>query len=86
MMSVRMSPDAPTRQPDTIRTVFWIGKPANAAARPDRAFRNEMITGISPPPILMTRVKPRTRKTTAVRITPMIPRALAPAALLLELA
>ena len=56
-----MSPDVPTRQPDTTSTVLLIAKPANAAASPDRAFRKEIITGISPPPMHTTRVIPAIR-------------------------
>ena len=74
MMSVRMTPEAPTRHPDTISTVFPIGKPANAAARPESALRNEMITGMSPPPIVMTRVMPNTREASVVITTPATPR------------
>ena len=74
MMSVRMTPEAPTRQSDTMSTVLPIGKPANAAARPESALRNEMITGMSPPPMVMTRVTPNTRDASVVMTTPAAPR------------
>ena len=70
IINVRMRPDAPTRQPETTKTVLLIAKPANAAARPDKAFRKEMITGISPPPIGITMVKPKRRRIAVEAITP----------------
>ena len=74
MMSVRMTPEAPTRHPETISTVLPIGKPANAAARPERALRNEMMTGMSPPPMVITSVTPRTREAMTVMRIPARPR------------
>ena len=37
MMSVRISPDVPTRHPETTSTELLIARPANAAARPEKA-------------------------------------------------
>ena len=50
IIRVRISPDVPTRQPDTTSTVLLIAKPANAAASPERAFRKEIITADSEEP------------------------------------
>ena len=51
IMKVRISPDAPTREPATINTELPIMKPVNAAAIPDNELSRETTTGISAPPI-----------------------------------
>ena len=58
IMTVRIKPLAPTSEPATIKTLFKSKRPANAAAIPDREFRREITTGISPPPIGVTKPKP----------------------------
>ena len=70
IIKVKIKPEAPTRQPETTSTVLLIAKPAKAAAKPESAFKNEMITGMSPPPIGITIVKPKRRKIAVQAITP----------------
>tara|TARA_B100000575_G_C23038968_1_gene597992 strand:- start:99 stop:353 length:255 start_codon:yes stop_codon:yes gene_type:complete len=64
MIRVKINPDAPTKHPATIRAVFVNKIPASAAAIPDREFSNEITTGISPPPIGITKQKPERIETT----------------------
>ncbi len=59
MINVRINPDAPTKLPATIKTLFPIMKPVKAAAIPDRELSRETTTGISAPPIGNTIVIPR---------------------------
>src|SRR6266545_555704 len=47
---VRSVPEAPTSMPLTIRTLFSSSNPVAAAARPVKAFRSEITTGMSAPP------------------------------------
>ena len=68
MISVSITPEAPTRQPATTSTVLSIAKPANDAATPEKALSSDMITGISPPPIDTTMVIPSIRKSTVITI------------------
>ena len=58
IMNVRIKPLAPTKEPATIKTLFEIMNPVNAAAIPDREFSNETTTGISAPPIGKTNSMP----------------------------
>jgi uncharacterized ParB-like nuclease family protein len=51
MMNVRIRPLAPTKDPATIKTLFEMMNPVNAAAIPEREFSKETTTGISAPPI-----------------------------------
>ena len=67
MMNVRINPDAPTKEPATIRTEFPMMKPVNAAAIPESELRSETTTGISAPPIGRTNTIPR------IAEIPMIP-------------
>ncbi len=53
-----MSPLAPTREPATMSTLFKSKRPAKAAAIPDKEFKREITTGISPPPIGVTKPRP----------------------------
>ena len=53
---VRIEPDAPTSMPATISAVLSSAMPAAAALRPVNAFRVEMTTGMSAPPIGSTAV------------------------------
>jgi hypothetical protein len=53
-------PDAPTSMPLTIRTLFSSSKPVAAAARPVKALRSEITTGMSAPPIGKTKSTPKT--------------------------
>ena len=50
MICVRMKPDAPTREPEMIRTLLPSTNPVAAAARPEHEFSSAMITGMSAPP------------------------------------
>ena len=61
MMIVNINPLAPTNDPATIRTLLSNSKPANAAAIPESEFSREITTGISPPPIGITKPIPATR-------------------------
>jgi len=58
-MNVKINPDAPTKEPATIKTLFDIINPVNAAAIPEREFNKETTTGISAPPIGSTNINPR---------------------------
>ena len=58
MMTVRIKPLAPTRDPATIKTLLNKSSPANAAAMPEKEFNKEITTGISPPPIGSTKPIP----------------------------
>ena len=49
--SVRIVPEDPTRVPATIRATLSSANPAAAAARPVNAFKSEITTGMSAPPI-----------------------------------
>ena len=51
IMKVRISPDAPTRDPATIKTELFMMKPVNAAAIPESEFSKDTTTGMSAPPI-----------------------------------
>ena len=62
MMTVRMRPEAPTRQPATTSTLLLMTKPAAQAARPEQEFSSEMTTGISPPPMGITAKMPSKRE------------------------
>ena len=55
---VRIEPDAPTSMPATISAVLSSATPAAAALRPVNAFRVEMTTGMSAPPIGSTAMTP----------------------------
>ncbi len=58
--SVSSVPDAPTSAPLTISTFDCSSKPVAAAARPVKAFRSEITTGMSAPPIGSTKRTPKT--------------------------
>jgi hypothetical protein len=58
MASVKIVPDAPTRAPLTISTSLLSTKPVMAAASPVKELSNEMITGMSAPPIGITNSTP----------------------------
>ena len=55
---VKIKPLAPTKDPATIKTLFSSNKPANAAAIPEKEFKSDITTGISPPPIGNTNPTP----------------------------
>ena len=55
---VRIEPEAPTSMPATISAVLSSAMPAAAAERPVKAFRVEMTTGMSAPPIGSTASTP----------------------------
>ena len=57
-------PEAPTSIPLTIRTFECSTKPVAAAARPVNAFRSEITTGMSAPPIGRTNTTPNRAATT----------------------
>ena len=56
-------PDAPTSMPAMISTLFASTKPVEAVARPVNAFRSEITTGMSAPPIAITICTPSTSAT-----------------------
>ena len=58
--SVSSVPEAPTSIPATMRTVESSTKPVAEAARPVNAFRSEITTGMSAPPIGSTNITPKT--------------------------
>ena len=60
MRIVSSVPEAPTRAPATMSTFSWRTNPVAAAARPVNAFRSEITTGISAPPIGRTNSTPKT--------------------------
>ena len=60
--SVSSVPEAPTSIPATIRTVLSSTKPVAAAARPVNAFRSEITTGMSAPPIGSTKRTPKSER------------------------
>ena len=59
-------PDAPTSMPAMISTLFESTKPVDAVARPVNAFRSEITTGMSAPPIAITICTPRIKAITIV--------------------
>ena len=61
IITVRISPLAPTSDPATIKTLFNKRRPANAAAIPENEFNRDITTGISPPPIGKTKPIPPRR-------------------------
>ena len=68
MSRVRMVPEAPTSVPATMRSWLSRTKPAAATARPVNAFRSEMTTGMSAPPIGMTSAMPNRSASTATPV------------------
>ncbi len=60
MSSVSSVPAAPTSIPDTMSTVESRTKPVADAARPVNAFKSEMTTGMSAPPMGRTNITPKT--------------------------
>jgi hypothetical protein len=60
MMLVRITPDAPTRDPAIISTVLLMTKPVAAAAKPEYEFKRAITTGMSAPPIDSVRSTPKT--------------------------
>ena len=58
MRFVRIVPDAPTIIPATISAVLSSAIPVAAAERPVNAFRSEITTGMSAPPIGRTTALP----------------------------
>ena len=61
MIIVKINPLAPTSDPATISTLLSNNKPANAAAIPESELSREITTGISPPPIGITKPIPATK-------------------------
>ena len=58
MIPVRIRPAAPTRDPPDDQGVVWTTKPVAEAARPEREFKKEITTGMSPPPMGTTSSTP----------------------------
>ena len=56
-----MMPDAPTSEPEMIKTLLLITKPAAAAANPEYEFSKAITTGMSAPPIEITSSTPNPR-------------------------
>src|SRR6185312_16219154 len=59
-------PEAPTSVPEMISTLFESAKPVEAVARPVNAFRSEITTGMSAPPIAITIWMPSTNASAIV--------------------
>ena len=55
---VKISPEAPTKDPLIINPLFPIKNPVAVAAMPEYEFSNEITTGISAPPIGTTKPIP----------------------------
>ena len=67
IITVKIRPLAPTRDPATISTLFSNNNPAKAAAMPEKEFNKEITTGISPPPIGRTKpIPPKSVKTNRI--------------------
>ena len=58
IMMVKINPLAPTKEPATIKTLFNNNNPAKAAAIPEKEFNRDITTGMSPPPIGITKPIP----------------------------
>ena len=65
MIWLKMMPELPTSAPEMISTWLSITKPVMPAAMPEYELRSEITTGISAPPIGMTRSTPRIREPTS---------------------
>ena len=61
IMIVRINPLAPTSEPATMSTLLSNKRPAKAAAMPESELSKEITTGISPPPIGITKPMPAIR-------------------------
>ena len=68
--TAKIMPLAMITAPVMIKAILVSKKPINAAAKPDMAFKREIIIGISAPPIGSVRVRP---KTNAVRLSKRTP-------------
>ena len=66
IICVSRLPDAPTSVPAMMRTLFESTNPVDAVARPVNAFRSEITTGMSAPPIAITICTPRMSATTTM--------------------
>ena len=64
MRFVRIEPEAPTSMPATIIAMLLRAIPVIAADRPVKAFRSEITTGMSAPPIGSTIMLPSTAAAT----------------------
>ena len=60
IICVSSVPEAPTRVPAMISTLLDSTKPVDAVARPVKAFRSEITTGMSAPPMAITNWMPST--------------------------
>ena len=70
---VKMIPLHPTNAPETTNALLESIKPAALVENPDREFRNEIDTGMSPPPIAMTAIIPYKLARTATMTMKVIP-------------
>ena len=66
MTCVRIDPEAATVAPQAISNRFSMMIPQNAAARPAVAFRKEINTGISAPPIRIANTHPNPSENKAI--------------------
>jgi len=55
----KIAPELPTKAPVTINKSLPKVNPEAAAAHPDKEFSIEITTGISAPPIAITKIKPK---------------------------
>ena len=65
-MFVKISPEAPTRDPLIISALLLIKNPVAAAAIPEYELRSDITTGISAPPIGIVRPTPRINARTMI--------------------
>ena len=65
---VRINPLAPTSAPETINTLLRITNPAAQAASPEKLFSKAITTGISAPPIGITKRTPNIKAKEQIRI------------------
>ena len=58
MTRVKIIPLHPTNAPETTRALLESMNPAKLVEKPDRLFKKEIETGMSPPPIAITAIMP----------------------------
>jgi len=56
----RMAPDAPTKEPAMISSLFDTIIPAKTPEKPEHVFKTQMTTGMSAPPIAIENMIPHT--------------------------
>ena len=66
MILVKIIPEAPTKAPAIINSLFPNIKPVVEPAKPEYEFKSEIATGISAPPIGRTSKTPSTKETIVI--------------------